>query len=164
MPIRFALLSVLDLLCASSASAQSLLSCTAGVQCPGRYYWEASPTTRTPPSAAPVSGTVGSGMNLAGTYGVIVSVCPEAGQTLTGTGTLRAVVWDHSAGAASGWMWSPEADLAMSKVTTLANPCVTFGDRQVAYRAGRALLYVPDGVGVSGGTTVEVRLSAQVSP
>lgn len=160
----FFLLSVLTLLVASPASAQSLVPCTAGVQCPSRYYWESAPLTRTAPTAAPVSGTVGSGINLAGAYGVAISVCPEVGQTLTGTGTLRAVLWDFGSGSLAGWMWSPEADLSVSKTTTLANPCMTWADRAVAFRGARSLLYVADTVGVSGGTTVTIRISAQVSP
>lgn len=160
---RLLLLSLLTLLGANSALAQSLVPCPSTSST--RRYCEAQPTTRAKPTTAPTAaGTLGSGLSLSGAYGVRVALCPEAGQTLTGTGNLRAVLWDFDSGAATGWMNSPDADLQVGSATTLANPCRVWLDRQVAVRSNAALMYVADGVGVSGGNTVTVRLSAQVAP
>lgn len=159
MRLCFVLLSSLTLLGASSASAQSLVPCTAGVQCPRRYYWESAPLTRTPPTAAPVSGAVGSGMDLAGVEGARIAVCPTSGQSLTGTGTLRAYLYDPAIGE---WMYDPDLDLSVSKATTTANRCRVWPDWVTGVRGNGRVLYAPDTVGVSGGTTVTVYLSGQV--
>jgi hypothetical protein len=157
----FFLLSILTLLVASSASAQSLASCGTGTSAPKRGYCETAPLTRTPPSAAPVSGTVGSGMDLAGVYGARIALCPAAGQTLTGTGNLRAYLWDPNVG---GWMASPDLDLAVAKATTSTNPCRVWPDWITGVRGLGSILYATDSVGVSGGTTVTVRIIGQVTP
>jgi hypothetical protein len=156
----FLLLSILTLLVASSVSAQSLLPCTAGVHCPKRYYWESSPLTRTAPTAAPVSGTVGSGMDLAGVQGARIGICPAVGQTLTGTGNLRAYLYDPAVGE---WMYDPDLDLAVSKASPTGVRCRVWPDKPTAFRGPGRILYATDTVGVSGGTTISVFISGQVA-
>ncbi|HZI08670.1 MAG TPA: hypothetical protein VEZ71_31930 [Archangium sp.] len=155
----FFLLSILTLLSVSPAVAQSLIPCTAGVQCPKRYYWESAPLTRTPPSAAPASGAVGSGMDLAGVEGARVALCPASGQSLTGTGSLRAYLYDPAIGE---WMRSPDLDLPVSSATTTANRCRVWPDAVTAVRGNGRVLYATDAIGVSGGTSVSVYIVAQV--
>lgn len=142
-----------------AAAAQTYVTCptASGYRC----YWEAEPLTRTPPTTAPVTGTAGAGLSLAGLYGARVSLCPAAGQTLTGAGSLRAYLWHPYA---STWMRSPDLDLSVGSATTSANPCRVWPDWLTGVRQNGAVLYATDGVGVSGGTTVTVRIDGQVSP
>lgn len=149
----------LAVLLSMPAAAQTLVSCTSA--CPSRLYWESQPLTRTPPSAVPVVGTVGSGMSLTGVYGARVSLCPAAGQTLTGAGALRAYYWHNSAGT---WMRNPDLDLSVGSATTTANPCRVWPDWTTSVRGGGFILYASDGIGVSGGTAVVVRVDGQVTP
>lgn len=158
------MIRLLLFLCFLSAPAwaQALAPCTTA--CPARYYWEVSPLTRTPPTAAPSIGYVGSGMQLAGAYGARVSLCPESGQTLTGGasgGYLRAYYWHVSVGT---WMRNPALDLQVTATTTVSNPCTVWPDWMVGVRGGGYILYAPDAVLVSGGTTVTVRIDGQVTP
>lgn len=149
----------LAVLLAVPAAAQTLVPCTSS--CPARLYWESQPLTRAAPTAAPSAGTVGSGMSLAGVYGARVSLCPAAGQTLTGEGTLRAYYWHNSVGT---WMRNPDLDLSVGSATTTANPCRVWPDWTTGVRGGGYVLYATDAVGVSGGTAVVVRVDGQVTP
>lgn len=144
---------------AGAVGAQTLSPCTAS--CPGRYYWETAPLTRAAPTAAPVAGAVGAGMPLTNVIAARISLCPAAGQTLTGTGNLRAYLWHPSAAT---WMRSPDLDLAVGTATTSANPCRVWPDSQTGLRTAGNVLYATDTIGVSGGTTVTVRIDGQVAP
>ena len=146
-------------LLAVPAAAQALVPCTSA--CPARLYWESQPLTRPTPTTAPSVGTVGSGMSLTGVYGARVTLCPTAGQTLTGAGTLRAYYW-HSSVAT--WMRNPDLDLSVGSATTTANPCRVWPDWTTSVRGGGFILSASDGIGVSGGSAVVVRVDGQVTP
>lgn len=101
-------------------------------------------------------------MDLAGVYGARVGVCAGAGETLTGTGTLRAYLYDP---AVADWFYDPDLDLPIAKATpTGARGCRAWPDWVTGMRGGGRVLYAADGVGVSGGTTVNVYVSGQVTP
>lgn len=137
------------------------LSCSSN--CPSRYYWETAPLTRAAPSAAPVDGTVGSGMKLNSIVGGWIELCAASGQTLSGAGTLDAYYYDL---AAALWFRNPLLDLAVSVTATscAGSPCrcQIFPDLPVAAVKGGYILYATNGVTVSGGTTVVVRVDGSL--
>lgn len=139
------------------ASAQTYLSCL--TNCPARYYWEtAVPTTRAAPSAAPVDGTVNSGMKLNYVTGAYVSLCAASGQTLSGAGTLAAYYYDTSVAL---WMRNPDLDLTVSVTATSCGGspcrCQIWPDFPVDSSKGGYVLFATTGITVSAGTlTVRV--------
>lgn len=135
------------------ASAQTYLGCS-GSSCPARYYWETDvPTTRAAPSAAPVDGTVGSGMKLNLVKGAWVELCAATGQTLGGAGTLEAYYYDPAVGLP--WMRNPDLDLTvdLSATSCGGSPCrcrIWLDLPSGAIKPGY-FLYATNGITVSGG-------------
>jgi hypothetical protein len=100
----------------------------------------------------PLAGSVSLyGFNV-GAKGVVVTVCADSGQTLSGAGTVTAYVRDAQVA-----LWSAIPDLNFT-VTSSARRCQTFTGVAVAYPTGR-ITWVPTGVTVSGGG-VTVYISA----
>lgn len=95
--------------------------------------------------------TIGKSLDLADVAGFRVSICAEATRTLSGAGNLRAYWYDLRA---SEVMRNPSLDLAVTGTTK----CQVFPDQMVVTPRGR-VLYVSDGVTVSAGTTVDVRIT-----
>lgn len=112
---------------------------------PARFITEAQALTRAVPTLAT------EGMGLSGVKGYRVSVCAESGQTLAGTGNLRAWLYNPDAGL---WMRNPALDLAI----TVTVRCQVFPDVRVAAELEHRVLYANDTVGVSGGTTATMRV------
>lgn len=96
--------------------------------------------------AAPAGVT--DGMTLKDVVGYRLTVCAVFGQTIT-SAPMKAWVFSP---LLQLWTRSPTMD-----VTVAGNSirCVTAPDVQVGYRLGR-VYYQPNGVTVSGGTTVDV--------
>lgn len=143
------------------AFGQTYLACSSN--CPSRYYWETAPLTRTAPSATPVDGTVGSGLKLSLVVGGYISVCAASGQTLAGAGTLDAYYYHPGAAL---WMRNPGLDLTISVTATscAGSPCrcQIFPDFSVGAPKAGYILYATNGVTVSGGTTVVVRVDGSL--
>lgn len=91
-----------------------------------------------------------------------VSVCAADGQTLAGAGALHAYVWNYTSGA---WMRNPDLDHAISVTATscsgAACPCQAWPDQAVGLKNTSRVLYAANGVTVSGGTQVRVRIDYQ---
>lgn len=113
-------------------------------------------STQSTTESAPTADS--SGFALVNVEGFRVSVCAESGQTLAGAGALNAYLKGHD-----GLIHrNPSLDLSISVTATScagsACRCQTFPDqRQWAQQSG-TLFYVANGVTVSGGTTVVVRI------
>jgi len=107
--------------------------------------------TRADPSAAD-DGVSLISSTAAPIRGYMLSVCAASGQTLSGAGYLRA--WVYSALAAA-WMRNTALD---EQVNLSGKPCQAFPDRRPGYLKLRRVLYAADGITVSGGTTVTVRI------
>ena len=145
-------LALAALLAPALASAQTFATCSSG--CPARYYWEtAVPTTRAAPSAAPVDGTVGSGMKLTYVKGAWIELCAASGQTLSGAGSLQAYYYDP---AIALWTRNPSLDLAVTVASTscggAACRCQTWGDLAVGASKSGYVLFATSGITVSAGT------------
>lgn len=114
-----------------------------------RSLSESQALTRAAPTAS------SDGMALDNLAGYRVSVCAESGQTLSGSGNLRAYLYHGDVGL---WMRNPALDLAVS---VSGARCQVFPDIEPAAREigeNHRVLYAADTVGVSGGTTVTVRI------
>lgn len=142
-------------LLASSAMAQQTIA-------PGyiRMRSESQLLTRAAPSdaihclsASPV------GLDLRDVRGYRVIVVAESGQTLSGGGTLRAYLYDFFEAA---WVPNEQLDISMAdgKAGVRRN---VFADIATMVRAG-CVMYAADGVTVSGGTTVTIRMVANTEP
>jgi hypothetical protein len=169
-----------------SASAQTALPCVG--TCPVRYYFESQPcssgTCARSYAPLPSEFTAGKGMSLASLYeGASIEICAAYGQTLTGTGTLRVWTWypwlsgDVSTAkpvelnVADVWVdsacgYTTQADGGVvSGVSTDGGSntsydcrCAHWTDWKMGgYSARRVLVQAVD-VGVSGGSSLEVRL------
>lgn len=122
------------------------------------FFEEVQPLTRgalpTNPQALPASAS--KPLLLTGYTRYRVTVCPESGQSLTGTGTIRLYVFVQYVGSTTGkWAYRPELDQKIT-VTDSADRCQSFG-LETDVRKGY-LLPATIGVGVTGGTTVTVRV------
>jgi len=115
---------------------------------------DATPTLPTSSDAA-ISSTTS--LNLWNVMGYRVVVCAESGQTLSGSGTLDAYVWDHSLG-----LWIPNNDLNLTVDEAVAR-CQAFPDGETRARVGR-VMYIANNVTVSGGTNVVVSIIGYVNP
>lgn len=122
------------------------LAATAAAALPARYFYESQSTTRDAPTLAT------EGMGLHGVTGFRVSICAESGQTLSGTGNLRAYLYHTDAAL---WMRNPDLDLAVDASSVR---CQAFPDMTTGTTVGHRVLFAADTVGVSGGTTVTVRI------
>jgi hypothetical protein len=82
--------------------------------------------------------------------GIVVTVCADSGQTLSGAGTLTAYTRDSSVA-----LWAVTPDLNLSPATATVR-CIAFPAIWVAVPAGR-VAFVPTGVTVSaGGVTIYI--------
>lgn len=129
----------------------------ASLALPARYLYETQALTRAAPTLSSEGMGLGQVGNLPAVRGVRVSVCAASGQTLSGAGTLRA--WVYHADAAL-WMRNVSLDL---KVDATAVRCQAFPDLVSGARLEHRVLWAADGITVSGGTTVEVRIDADLS-
>lgn len=129
-------------------------------------------------SAACPTGTPGKlsdglepGLATGGLRGWNVTVCPEIGQTFTGTGLLRVCVFRRSPGGPSLWVLSPtfywdfSDDGTGNPITsTSSNRCVTFSDVLLGVNDGDLVHVYPEtSLGVSGGSTISVYLEGQLN-
>jgi hypothetical protein len=118
-----------------------------------RPFTESQALTR----AAPTLSTEGVSMSQITAFRV--SVCATTGNTLSGSGTLKAYLYNPAVGL---WMRNPSLDVA---VTNSGERCQVFPDFTVTSIAvtGSApyrTLFATSAVTVSGGTTVDVRIDA----
>ncbi len=129
-------------------------------------------------SAACPTGTPGKlsdglepGISTGGLRSWDVTVCPESGQTFTGTGLLRVCVFRRSPGGPNRWALSPTfywdfADDGTGNpiTSTSSNGCVTFSDVLLGVNDGDLVHVYPEtSLGVSGGTMVSVYLEGQLN-
>lgn len=89
------------------------------------------------------------GFSLTGFKGLRVTLCAASGQTLSGSGTLRARYLSPKAG--SRWAKGGGRDLVIPSAAAGAS-CWTFDDMDITVDSGRAL-WIADGVTASGGST-----------
>lgn len=146
---------------------------------PGEFKYEMStcpPGTGTIGCVAPPSCTAGTctaavptgttaGMALNNTAYFTLTVCAATGQTLLGAGSMDAYVYKfNAAGGTGAWTRAKGLDKAIDVTSTscagAACQCDTFADVQTGFRGDR-IRYVPDGVTVSGGTSIDVILEGQ---
>lgn len=117
-----------------------------------RRWSEVQSLTRSAPTASCLAASSPEGMDMRSVRGIRVGIDAPTGQTLTG-GALRAYSYDFTAGA-----WRRVPDLDITTITSgLAGQW--YADQAVLVRTG-CLLYAADGVTVSSGTTVTVRITA----
>lgn len=122
------------------------------------YFEEPQTLTREIPSTNPVSLPVTSSkpLLLTGFTRYRLTVCPETGYSLTGVGTIRLYVFVQNVGGTVGkWGYRPELDQNIT-VSNAVDKCQTFG-LEIDVRKGY-LLPCTIGVGVTGGTTVTIRV------
>lgn len=117
---------------------------------PSRYYY----STQTATGGAPTLGNVGMGLD--GVEGYRVSVCAESGQTLSGTGTLRAYGYHSDAGL---WMRVPAIDLTVSASGVR---CMMFPDIKPGVNSNHRVYFATDTVAISGGTNLDVRIDGNL--
>lgn len=119
---------------------------------PTAYFQETQSTTRADPSGDPsaLPKTPTRPLPLVAVTKVRVTVCAPAGQTLSGTGTVRLWLYDP---ALALWGYNPARNLV---VNVSGAACQPF-DLWVGVRRGW-LLPAAAGVGVSSGSTVTVRV------
>lgn len=103
--------------------------------------------------------TATSGVDITKAYGFSMVLAAEATRTLT-SGALRCYVYAPVAadndGSASAYAWVPYNDADETTVSsTVANRFKTWNERQPLVGVGR-VVYLPDAVAVSGGTTVSI--------
>jgi hypothetical protein len=92
-------------------------------------------------------------MGLHGVTGYRVSVCATSGQTLSGSGYLRAYAYHPEAAL---WMRNPSLDYTVSASGVR---CQVFPDLAVAAQpADWRVLFAADSITVSSGSTVTVRI------
>ncbi len=128
-------------------AAVALSTVALAVSAPAASFYETTILTRAAPTL------VTEGMSIHGVPGYRVSVCAESGQTLSGTGYLRAYAWHP---VAALWMRNPSLDYTVSATATR---CQVFPDLQVAAQPeGWRVLFAADTIAVSGGTTVTTRI------
>lgn len=140
-----------------------------------RFYIERSALTRAtiPPAAIssppkdsgnylvdPGAGTTlyGDGMRLANLLAVSVMVQANSSQTLSGGGTLDCWVYHDPT---SSWMRMPELDLQVNwpgPGSTTVRQTRTFPAIRIPARLGGRILFVANGITVSGGSDVLVRI------
>lgn len=121
------------------------------------FYEDSQPATLTVPTANPTSYFAGSTrpLLLTGYTSVRVTVCPHAGESLAGTGTIRLYLWvPYIGGVAGRWTANPTIDLAVT-MTTLG-VCQVY-DRKVGVSSGY-ILPATQGVSDTGGVSVLVRV------
>lgn len=101
-------------------------------------------------AAAPTTAAEGQSLQDLTALTVVVETAIPASQTLSGAGNLRCYVYDSYV---AGWFRIPSLDLAVAAtgVARMGFPALSV----ICPRASR-ILYVPDGVTVSAGTTVTV--------
>jgi hypothetical protein len=106
----------------------------------------ASGTCDAPVAAA--SLTDGLDLTTTRAKGILVTVCADSGQTLSGAGTLTAYNRDPAVA-----LWAVLPDMNLSPATATVR-CISFAGLYVPVSKGR-VLWVPTGVTVSaGGVTV----------
>lgn len=122
-----------------------------------RYFQEAqtvatvAPTTPNDTQGAPI------GLPLNDAHGYRLTIAAEAGQTLTGTGTMRCVMW-HPGLA----LWCRDADLDFPvSEDTAGVRAVTFSEVECVVGDAVQVYYYPDAVGTSSGG-VTMRLDRSV--
>lgn len=118
-----------------------------------RPWTEPQAITRPAPTISCLAA-VPEGMDLRNVRGYRLMIEADSGQTLTGSGNLRAWYYDFGLGA---WMRTPALDVA---VTLTATRRQGFADVTTVVRTG-CVLYAADTVGVSGGG-VTVRITAWI--
>ena len=94
------------------------------------------------------------GVQLNGVGGITVTVCAAAGQTLSGSGTLTAYVWNEST---STWANAPDYNLTVTGTTVR---CQNFAPFWVADTHGRIAWVTTTVTASSNSVTVNVYVSA----
>jgi hypothetical protein len=122
-----------------------------------RFFSMAQPTAFTLPAGSTDTAGVPYGLCLADLQGFRVTIAAPDGQTLDGTGTMRCYV---RASAFDAWLPNPDLDLTVSAAVAGKRGRV-FGDIEQIVPASTHLLYVRDGVGVSGGGDLTVRIEGE---
>lgn len=115
------------------------------------------------PTGAPGTDSDGDppGIPLEQLRGFKVRVCPESGQTITGAGSLKTCVYSPSPFGNAAWALNPELTWDMTgKTSTSNNRCLEFSHLQtiIALPGERVVVYPSTDFGVSGGTTVTIRM------
>lgn len=110
-------------------------------------------------SAGTCNGTAPStsleGMSLSGVSGYRLTVCAASGQTLSGAGSMQSYAWNS---AEQLWARDPGLD---QNVTASGKQCQTFPDFKTGLQYDR-VRFVASGVTVSGGSTLDALLEAQL--
>lgn len=104
------------------------------------------------------AGIASNGASLNGVTGYRVQICPVAGQTISGAGTMDAYFCDSRLQSCSK---TPLNAQPVTAATTSGNPCYSWKDFIVPYVSGNAqdtVEFVANGVTVSGGATLTERI------
>jgi hypothetical protein len=153
-----------------------------------RAYVERSALTRSPiPPATPAGATTarpmlgldvpgdpgagstkaGDGLNTTNLLVVVVSIWANASQTITGGATQTLDCWGWNPdeftrnGGVAGWGRVQEADLLVQWTgpgSTTARNCMVFSPLRNPARYGARLIWVPNGITVSAGTDILLRI------
>lgn len=104
------------------------------------------------------------GISLSGLHGFKITVCPAAGQTITGAGSLKMCTYSPAPWGPGQWALSVDFTISMSgKTSTLANPCIEFAQLQpVVALSDRVFVYPSTDFGVSGGGPLTVYLTGEL--
>lgn len=123
-----------------------------------RSFEESQALTRATPSGNPalLSSSASRPLPLAGWTSYRLTVCPATGYALTGTGSIRLYVYHPYVMGTGRWGWRPELDQAVTISGNMVDMCQVYGLR-IDVRQGY-LLPATVAVGVTGGTTVTVRV------
>ncbi len=109
-----------------------------------------------------VEGTAvsGDGLKTGGVAAIFVTCIAETGQTLSGGGALEAWVWSPDEFL---WTRAPDIDLSMAWLGVTPRRARVFPSLRIPTRAGGRVNFLANGVTVSGGTTVLVRIQGEAS-
>lgn len=125
-----------------------------------------APSTFTVSSIAASGYTAGEAVDLNGASGIRVELCADSGQTLSGAGQLDVYLKNKNGEVLFNKELSATLAVGLSSTscTGAACRCRVWPDARVSGSAfGGAMLAVPNGVTVSGGSNVTVRIRAIVS-
>lgn len=122
------------------------------------YFEELQALTRATPSGNPylLPASPTKPLDLAGRTAFRVSVCPAPGYALTGTGSVRFYLYHRTLMGVGRWGYSPRLDQDVNIAGSAVDMCWYYGFK-IDVRQG-FLHPAVQGIGVTGGTTVTVRV------
>src|SRR5260370_5943180 len=113
------------------------------------------------PKVAEGTAVSGDGLKTGGVQAIVVTAVAETNQTLLGGGTLDCWIWNPDE-----FLWTRAPDLDFSMTWTggaTARRARMFPALRAPLRAGGRVNFLANGVTVSGGTTILVRIQGESS-